>query len=216
MSKKTSGDLMKRITSDTSVIRQFMTDQGRYVIEQSIMLVVVTVILLLTNPLLTLMVFLPVPAVIWFISWFFKYMNFRYEKQWRLDSRSNSILHDIIKGIRVVKTFGNEEREIQKFSNAREKLAKVSRSNERMWASLFPVLGFLVGIGEFFVLYFGGKMVLTGQMTLGALIQFTLFLSYIYQPLRWMTSIPRWMAQMVTSLVKLFEIFDEIICFVLR
>lgn len=209
MSKKTSGDLMKRITSDTSVIRQFMTDQGRYVIEQSIMLVVVTVILLLTNPLLTLMVFLPVPAVIWFISWFFKYMNFRYEKQWRLDSRSNSILHDIIKGIRVVKTFGNEEREIQKFSNAREKLAKVSRSNERMWASLFPVLGFLVGIGEFFVLYFGGKMVLTGQMTLGALIQFTLFLSYIYQPLRWMTSIPRWMAQMVTSLVKLFEIFDE-------
>ena len=72
MSKKTSGDLMKRITSATSVIRQFMTDQGRYVIEQSIMLVGVTVILRLTNPLLTLMVFLPVPAVIWFISWFFK------------------------------------------------------------------------------------------------------------------------------------------------
>ncbi len=59
------------------------------------------------------------------------------------------------------------------------------------------------------MLYFGGRMVLNGTMSLGELIQFVLFLSYIYQPLRWMTSIPRWLANMVTSLVKLFEIFDE-------
>ena len=209
MSKKTSGDLMKRITSDTAVIQQFLTDQGRYVIEQSIMLIIVAVILLVTNPLLTLFVFLPVPLVILLISRFFKFMHYRYEKQWRCDSRSNSILHDIIKGIRVVKTFGNEEREIEKFSKARQKLANVARSNERMWALLFPMLSFMVGIGEFFVLYFGGRLVLEGRMTLGALIQFTLYLSFVYQPLRWMTSIPRWMAQMVTSLVKLFEIFDE-------
>jgi len=209
MSKKTSGDLMKRISSDTQTIRQFIVDQGRFMIEQSVMFVIIAIVLLVTNPLLTLFVFLPVPLALLFISRFFKYIHFRYEKQWRLDSRSNSILHDIIKGIRVVKTFGNEEREIEKFSNAREKLAKVSMSNERFWAEVFPVLNFFVGIGEFFVLYFGGRMVLNGTMSLGELIQFVLFLSYIYQPLRWMTSIPRWLANMVTSLVKLFEIFDE-------
>ncbi|MBR5520314.1 MAG: ABC transporter ATP-binding protein, partial [Clostridia bacterium] len=209
MSKKTSGDLMKRITSDTQNIRQFIVDQGRFMIEQSVMFVIIAIVLLVTNPLLTLFVFLPVPLAMFFISKFFKYIRFRYEKQWRLDSRSNSILHDIIKGIRVVKTFGNEEREIEKFSNARKKLAQVSMSNERFWAEVFPVLNFFVGIGEFFVLYFGGRMVLNGTMSLGELIQFVLFLSYIYQPLRWMTSIPRWLANMVTSLVKLFEIYDE-------
>ena len=46
-------------------------------------------------------------------------------------------------------------------------------------------------------------------MTAGELVQFTMYLAYIYGPLRWMTNIPRWVADVTASLVKLFEIFDE-------
>lgn len=209
MSRKTSGDLMTRITSDTDVVQQFLTDQGRYLIEQSLMMIIITVVLLLTNPFLTLLVFLPIPFVVLCMRGFYRYMHSRYDKQWRCNSRATSILHDIIKGIRVVKTFGNEKREIEKFRTARERYARVSASNERTWALLFQPLSFCVGIGEFLVLLFGGRLVLEGRMTLGALIQFNLYLSFIYQPLRWMTSLPRRLAQLITSLVKLFEIFDE-------
>lgn len=209
MSKKTSGDLMKRITGDTNHIRQFLIDQGRYALEMMLMFVVILVILLLTNWKLTLMVFIPVPVVLVVMNRYWSRIRVRYEKQWRRESRANSILHDIIKGIRVVKTFGNEEREIQKYSKASEDLAVVSVQNEQFWAKTFPVLGFFMGIGEFFVLIFGGRMVITGEMTLGELVQFTLFLEYIYQPLRWMVSLPRWLANAMTSLVKIYEVLDE-------
>ena len=209
ISKKTSGDLLKRITGDTETVKDFMTNQGRYALELTVKLVFVLVILFVTNWKLALLVLFPVPIMIYLIRQFWKFIHVRYEKQWRAESRANSILHDIIKGIRVVKTFGSEEREIKKFSDCSFRLAEISASNEKTWGLVFPPLEFFVGIGEFFVLYVGGRMVLNDQMTLGELIQFVLFLSYIYQPLRWLSSLPRWLARAMTSMVKIFEILDE-------
>ena len=110
------------------------------------------------------------------VAQFWKFIRVRYEKQWRIDSRSNSILHDIIKGIRVVKSFGNEEREIKKFADTCRRLAEISSSNEKLWARTFPIINFFVGVGEFFVLYVGGRMVLGRSFTLGELMQFSLYL----------------------------------------
>ncbi len=209
MSKKTSGDLLKRITQDTAKVRDFIVERGVYAVEQLVLFVMVGVILARINPLLTLMVFLPIPLVCFAIARFWGFIGARYEKQWRKESRVNSILHDIIKGIRVVKSFGNEEREIDKFRNACRDLAVVSRKNERIWSAVFPALGFLVGAGEFLVLFFGGRMVVSEAITLGQFLQFTLYLTYIYQPLRWFSSLPRWLAEVETSMIKLLEILDE-------
>ena len=209
MSKKTAGDLMKRITRDTEVVKRFVSEQGMYAIEKLVMFIAILIILLSISPLLTFLVFVPVPAVIFAIRSFWKYIHLRYEKQWRCDSRSNSVLHDIVRGIRVVKTFGSEEREIKKFDAICRKLADISISNEQLWAKVFPFLSFFMGIGEFFVLYFGGRMVLEGKISLGEMLEFTLFLAYIYQPLRWIASLPRRLGEVATSLIKIFEILDE-------
>lgn len=209
MSKKTAGDLMKRVTRDTETVKRFVTEQGMYAVQQIIMFTAVLVILLSISPLLTFLVFVPVPAVIFAIRGFWSFIHVRYEKQWRCDSRSNSVLHDIVRGIRVVKTFGSEEREIKKFDSICRRLAEISKSNEQTWAKVFPFLSFFMGIGEFFVLYFGGRMVLEGTITLGQLLEFTLFLAYIYQPLRWVSNLPRRLGEVATSLIKIFEILDE-------
>lgn len=209
MSKKTAGDLMKRVTRDTETVKRFVTEQGMYAVEQLIMFTAILIILISISPLLTFLVFVPVPAVIFAIRSFWRFIHLRYEKQWRCDSRSNSVLHDIVRGIRVVKTFGSEEREIKKFDSICRRLAEISKSNEQMWARVFPFLSFFMGIGEFFVLYFGGRMVLEGTITLGELLEFTLFLAYIYQPLRWISNLPRRLGEVATSLIKIYEILDE-------
>ncbi len=209
MSKKTSGDLMKRITNDTQIVRSFLTEQGLYAIDQFVMFIIVFIILVVTSPFLTFLVFVPIPISIYLISKFWGFIRLRYEKQWRYESRSNSILHDIIKGIRVVKTFGNEEREISKFSDTCKSLARISASNEHFWALTFPFLALFMGAGEFLVVYFGGRMVLEGSLTVGELLQFNLFLAYLYSPLRWMSTLPRRLALVMTSLIKIFEILDE-------
>lgn len=161
------------------------------------------------SPLLTLLAVLPAPLCIIALNSFKRYIHLRYDKQWRYDSRANSILHDIIKGIRVVKTFGSEKREVAKFSSASKALADISVSNERMWAIIFPVIGFFMNSGNFLVLYFGGRMVINGTMTAGELWSFVLLLSYIYKPLDWLANMPRWIAEVTTSLIKIYEVLDE-------
>ena len=209
MSKKTAGDLMKRVTRDTETVKRFITEQGMYAVEKLIMFIAILIILISISPLLTFLVFVPVPAVIFAIRGFWKFIHLRYEKQWRCDSRSNSVLHDIVRGIRVVKTFGREEREIKKFDAICKRLADISASNEQLWARVFPFLSFFMGIGEFFVLYFGGRMAVQGTISVGELLEFTLFLAYIYQPLRWVSNLPRRLGEVATSLIKIFEILDE-------
>ena len=209
LSKRTPGDLIRRVMEDSLTIKDFVADAGRWMIEQMITFAVVIMILLFTDWKLTLIAFAPLPIAMFAMSRFWRLILIRYERQWRKHSRSQSVLHDIIRGIRTVKSFGNEEAEIEKFANVSKELAEVSSSNEQMWALLFPSLIFFSGVGEFLVLYFGGRGIIDGTRTLGILVQFTMYIGYIYGPLRWIVSFPRWLADAMTSMVKVFEILDE-------
>ncbi len=209
MSKRSAGNLIHRVTHDTERVKEFFNQQGRYLIQQVIMLTVVLIILFRTNVLLTVVVLLPIPLGVFMMTQFRHATRVRYFKQWRINSKATSILHDIIKGIRVVKSFGNEEREIDKFAKVSKKLADVSASNEKFWAVSFPLVGNFMALGEFLVLIIGGKMVLDGTLTLGELTRFNLYLAYLYAPLRWLSMFPRRLADCTTSLVKIYEILDD-------
>lgn len=209
MSGKSAGNLIHRVTKDTERVKDFFNQQGRYLIEQVILFTVILIILFSTNVALTLAVIIPIPIGVLFMSTFRRSTMLRYHKQWRVDSKATSILHDIIKGIRVVKAFGNEEREIEKFSKYSKKLADVAASNEKYWAVTFPLVGNFMALGEFLVLIIGGKMVLDGELTLGELTRFNLYLGFLYAPLRWISVFPRRVADCSTSLVKIYEILDE-------
>jgi ATP-binding cassette subfamily B protein len=209
LSKRTPGDMIRRITEDTFNIKDFLSDWGRWAIEQGITFLIVILILLFTDWKMTLLVIVPVPIALFALSRFWSHIHVRYERQWRKNSRCQSILHDIIKGIRTVKSFGNEAFEIKKFAAASRELAQVSSGNEQMWSLLFPSVTFLTGVGEFMVLYFGARAIINGTMSMGVLVQFAMYITYIYQPLRWLVSFPRWLADAMTSLLKVFEILDE-------
>lgn len=200
---------MKRVTRDTETVRSFITEQGMYALEKAISFIAVFVILVSISPFLTFLVLVPVPIVIFAIYKFWNRIHLRYEKQWRTESRVNSVLHDIVQGIRVIKAFGTEKREIEKFDGICKKLFRVSASNEHFWALVFPWLTFFMGIGEFLVIFIGGRAVVNGTMSIGQLLEFTLFLAYIYSPLRWLSSLPRRLGEFTTSLIKIFEILDE-------
>ena len=209
ISRKSSGDLLNRITSETRHIMEFVSDHGRWAIEQMFMFIGVTVILFIVNWRLALMAMAPVPIAV-VSGWAFqKMIRRRYEKQWRMRTRATSVLHDIISGIRVIKTFGTEKLEVLKFRRVSRDYAVTCTSNEKTWALLFPLIGFSVSLGEFLVLYFGGYQILGGEIQLGELVQFTSYSVILYGPLRWLASIPRWFADASTSAAKIFEILDE-------
>jgi ATP-binding cassette subfamily B protein len=194
---------------DTETVGEFLFDLSRWIVEMILLFSIASVILFIAEWRLAVLILLPVPLVAAAMWFFQRFLYARFERQWRKSSRVNSILHDIIKGIRTVKSFGNEKREIEKYAKANHDLATISSQNEILWGTMFPPLTFLVGIGEFLIMFVGGWMVLTDRLPLGVMVMFTMYLWAIYEPLRWLVNVPRWLANTTTSMVKVFELLDE-------
>ena len=207
--KRTPGDLIRRIMDDTGTVGDFIADLGRWAIEMATMIVIALVILFFTNWQLTLLILIPVPIIVFGVYNFRVIVRARFERQWRKGAKANSILHDIIKGIRTVKAFGNEKREIEKFAAVNRELATIGAENEVLWHLVFPPMGFIASTGEFLILLFGGWMVLNDTITIGVLMQFSLYLGFIFGPLRILVNLPRWLANTTTSMVKVFELLDD-------
>ena len=207
--KRTPGDLIRRIMDDTDTVGEFLSDLARWVLEMLLLFTIASVVLFIADWRLALLILVPVPVVAVLLWAFQRFLYARFERQWRKSSRVSSILHDIIKGIRTVKSFGNEKREIEKYSKANRDLAEIRSDNEVLWGTMFPSMGFLIGIGEFLILLVGGFMVINGQLSLGTMVLFNMFLWAIYEPLRWLVNVPRWLADTTTSMVKVFELLDE-------
>jgi len=209
LNKRTPGDLMNRITSDTTVVQSFIGFFAQTVLIQLVSFVIVIVIMFIVNWKLALWAIIPAPFVTLLIRSLWRFIHLKNIRVWRRSVRVNSILYDIIRGIRVVKSFGSEDLEIKKFQKADADNTQAIASLDKLWSVLNPVLAFLIGFGQFLILYFGGQDVLGGQMTLGELLQFSSYLGYIYGPLNTMTALPQQLASFVTSSAKLFEILDE-------
>ncbi len=209
ISKRTSGELMKRVNSDTRVIKQFLINQLPSILEQMLLLLAVSVILLFYDWRLALLILLPAPFVALAFRLFWSFMRGMFHRRWELNSRANAILHDIFSGIRVVKSYGMEKREEARYEeiSARERDAQIRQ--ERLWAVLMPTLHFLMGIGEYVLLFYVGQKMLDGSMTAGEMSQFSSYASMIYGPLNALMLFPRHFMQMMTSVTRVYEIVDE-------
>ena len=109
----------------------------------------------------------------------------------------------------MVKVFGTEKREIDKYDRAILAQRNTSYRNERAWARVVPFAEFLLQVGSFFLLYMVGKGILDGEMTIGELTMYSAYVSLIYAPLRWMANIPSILQYVMTSCARIFEVLDE-------
>ncbi len=209
LDRRKTGDLMNRVSSDTERVQHFIENQSVMAVNQALVLIGVSVILFVSDWRLALLVVFPTPLVLAAIRLMQEWIRLVFRRQWRLHDAVNSLLQDILSGIRIVKAFGQEDREVTRFRKASRDLASVTARNEKTWNTLFPAMGFILGLGNFLVLYYGGGLVLREEMQVGELFQFSQYAGMLYGPLRWMSFIPRWFAEAMTSAERVFEVVDE-------
>ena len=203
------GELMNRVMDDTGRIRQFMEEVFAGMFTQIFTMIGAIVIMFSMDWRLALLTLVLMPAAAILVRVFHRYEMRLWRQQWRFNDRVNNRLQDVISGIRVVKSFGQEKRETARFQGYTERLMQIQRRNEIFWATLYPFVTFLMTTGSFFVLYFGGLRVLGGTMTIGELVQFSAYASMLYGPLGWLTRLPRMLMQLTTSLERIYDILDE-------
>ncbi len=213
ISKRTAGELMNRVSSDTSRIRMFVVNEMARLIEQIMLFIAVGIVIFAYDYRLAILIILPMPLI--FVSfWLFRRMMGKlFRRSWERSSQSNTVLHDIFSGIRVVKSYGMEHREAKRFESFAAAEKETQLKIETKWAYINPILHFLMGFGEFFLLFYAGNAVLGNwggdPMTLGEMAKFSTYASMIYAPLQFLAGFPRQFMMAMTSITKVFEIIDE-------
>ncbi len=207
--ERKAGELMNRVTGDTRHIRNYIQNQVTQGINQLFILIGACIILFSRNWRMAILIVVPAPLV-GLISYSLRgrirYMHRRQRRQW---DKVNSFLQDILRGMQVVKMFGQEDRIIEKFKQDSKDFRDITIDNEKKWATIFPLLNFLMRAGTFFVLYYGGILILGEKLKIGELFEFVQYTSMIYGPLQWISFLPKMTADAVTSLNRISEILNE-------
>ena len=113
-----------------------------------------------------------------------------------------------LSGIREVKAFTQEQREIQTFDKRNFEIAETGMVAGKINASVFPLISFLVMSSSFVIWYVGGRGVLEGNFELGKLVAFLSYIGMLFGPLSIITNIMDWASRTVTAAERVFEVLD--------
>ncbi len=207
--RRTAGELITRITSDTQVLKEFLTNLVPELFQYGSLIIAVLSILFFMNWRLAIFVVIPIPLLLIVFRMSRRYMHKIYHQQWHANSDVNTVLHDVFSGIRTVKVFGMEQYEVERFDKAVKREADIAFRNEVLWQLLMPTVNFFMRVGEYAVLVIAGFAVLNDTLTIGAVQQLVTYTAMIYEPLRWLAMVPRRLTRTATSMAKVFEIVDE-------
>ena len=202
------GQLMSRVASDTEQMRAFVQQLTGGFMAQIITVVVVGFMLFSVNWRLAVITLIPAPLVAASAIVYWKRIYPRYYRVWDAGSKLWGALNSILSGVRVVKAFGQEEREQNRFSRSSSYVRDSARGVEYSVNIFNPCIGLLFQFGGFLVWFFGGKMVLGSSMTLGELMLYFGYLGMFYAPLGSLTQLTTWLTGFLTAAQRTFEILD--------
>jgi ATP-binding cassette subfamily B protein len=173
-----------------------------------ILLVGTMVILLLTNFELTLVVLPILPLSFIIFSVFGARIQPLFGEVQRRLSRVNDILQENLAGLKVVKAFAKEPAEKARFDESIDHLLEQRIKVARTFTFLFPLFFLIANMGQAAILYFGGRQIIDGTLTIGEWQKFSLYLIYIFLPMGQLGFIISLMAQASASAERIFEILD--------
>jgi ATP-binding cassette subfamily B multidrug efflux pump len=203
-----TGQLMIRATDDVEKVRVFIGQGLLMAVGAIILLTGTLVILFSTNVRLTLVALPILPIVLILFMFFGSKMGPMFARiQKRLD-KVNTVLQENLAGIKVVKAFTRERNEQQKFDHAADDLMDQQIYVARLFSILFPIVILIASLGQAMVLYFGGRQILDGTLTLGQWQEFSLYLVFLFMPAAQLGMIITQMSQASASSTRIFEILD--------
>jgi len=206
--KKETGRLMSRVTYDTGNLQNFIVNGIQDFTIDVLMLTGMSVVLFITNWRLAALTLIPIPILIVGTIVFGKKMHLAYHRVWRRMSSISAILSDTIPGVRVVKTFVAEKREVDRFSKMNHEFFNASMITAKLSTLYYPIMGFATFAGGIIIRWVGGKDVITGGMSLGALMLFMGYMWRFYGHVNGLTRLNHTLQMAASAAERVFEILD--------
>ncbi len=209
-SSRQTGGLMTQINNDANTIYWFFIDGLPYLITNLVQLVAVMVVMLTVNPLLTLYTFMTVPLFFLFYKTVFKIFDKLHARAYSKTRYLNSLVSDVLNGMRVVKSFSREAEELERFEKRNQEEAEARTEIGVTSNRTFRFISYLMKLGTYVVWAVGGWQVMhhTDGMTYGTLMLFISYMSLVYDPIDFLADVSNWWSECLNALQRLFEIKD--------
>ena len=210
-SRKKTGSLITRVTADTDRLWDFLAFGVVDVSLSVVMLLGLGVVLLLLDWRLGLVMVLPVPLFIWLIYWHGESLQRLFIRAWRKWSRVTDVLSDTIPGIRVVKAFNQESREIERFDARNDDVTDEFNRIHRTWTTFWPALMFAVHTTTVLVWVFAVPRLLGDgtPLSAGVFVSFLLYATMFINPIEMIGQMARTMNRATSSAHRVFEVLDS-------
>ena len=208
--RKQTGGLMVRVNHDSMNLSMFFIDGLPFFVVNLVQIVAIVAVMVALQPGLALLLLLPAPAVVLIVKRLFPKLWRLFGRQHRSLAILNGVVDDSLSGVRVVKAFGQEQQEIERFRPANDEVRGAELRTQRTLATLFPSVAFLTQIGGLIVWAAGGWQVIGGSLTLGVLITFATYSALLYEPMRFMTMVVEWWSMAMNSAHRIFEVVDAV------
>jgi len=203
-----TGRIMTRVTSDTERMRRFITMGFQEMVIDILTLVGICAFLFWMNRELALLALIPIPFMIGGTILYRSRIHWVFHRIWRRISTLNAMLADTIPGVKVVKAFAQEDREMTRFDRRNTDLRESRMASVRMRAYFLPSMAFITSMGSIILWWFGGNRVLRNTLTLGELQAFISYMMMFYAPVRSLCTLSEELESAATTAERVFEILD--------
>lgn len=206
--ERETGRIMSNITQDVSRLQDFISDGLQEIIRDVATIVIICIILFSLNPGLAAFVLLPTPLLILFTRHFGRKLHDLYHGLWRRWADIHALLADTIPGVRVVKAFAQEKREVSKFEIRSWGLLSGEVRVARVRSIFTPIMTFLTSLGTLIIWWMGGNKVLGGTLSIGEFVAFTGYMWQFYGPVESLCRLNHRFQRAATSAERIFEVLD--------
>ncbi len=203
-----TGGLITRSTSDVHMVQMIVMMSLRILTRAPIWIIGAVAMLIITSPQLALMMAAFVPIIVLFVYWFARKAQPMFAwVQERLD-RLNTVLQENLAGVRVVKSFVRERREIERFDDANLSLMNQSIRIMRLVAILLPTMMMILNLGVAGAIWIGGTSTMAGGMTVGQVVASINYLMFAMFPLMMLAGMLGPIAAANASARRILEVLD--------
>lgn len=203
-----TGQLLSRAVQDVERIR-FLTGRATLRLAEGVTLLMGTaVLLILMNPQLALLTLLTMPLLAYRAFQFGRHIRPLFAAIQQQLAVLTTRLEQNLRGARIVKAFAQEEAEIARFEEQNNTWFTLSARAAHLQAFNVPLIDLIANIGTVFIIWYGGFLVINGQITLGELVAFSTYMGQLIQPVRRLGMIIPALAMAAASAERIFEILD--------
>jgi len=204
-----TGQLISRCIEDVRAIERFTGSGVVDLIRLVILMIGIIALLLAQNARLAAIALLPMIPLVMITTNFGRKIGKLFLAVDNLLGELSSRLQESVTGIQVVRAFAREAYEIKRFDTANRGLYKARLKVIGEWSKILPSSVFLVSLGTILILWFGGQLVLEGQMTIGEIVAFNSYLLLLTLPAQQLTWLVNLAGEAVAGVQRTYEILDH-------